>query len=412
MALASCKKAVEKDPDISGYYVLQSALIAGEEIEGKTLAWREYELFLLLNADQSATFFDGSKLMEATYGKGKLETADGQTFTYTTEEASVTLETADATYRFALSNASSPDLQALKDLLALPPEVGYFPLESISRGGGTMDAENFADHYFVLLNDDGTGFFCNGVSLKELTWADGKLDIEEDDDFTYVLEGDTLKLDDGYSLRMSFYRSDEPAPDLDEIRMKLMPGYYLIKTMQSNGVTIDYDKMSMSKDKKPFAIFNEKYDGVIYMNSILINVRWTDEYVVVDEYGCPYELKEDTLTIELGSTILTLERSNDTPPDLDELMNIGDGEVYGKYELYAFDMGSGMIESEDVTLTLYADGTGIYGSNGVTSQRVVWSEEKITVGGVTYSYSFDEKGGIILDGKDGKFYFKVIGKAN
>ena len=56
-----------KQENISGYYVLKSANIHGEALTDDALSCNGYALFLQLNEDGSALFFNGTALIDCTY---------------------------------------------------------------------------------------------------------------------------------------------------------------------------------------------------------------------------------------------------------------------------------------------------------------------------------------------------------
>ncbi len=413
LSLAACGEKEEKD--ISGYYVLKTAIEGETELDGETLAFRDYELFVLLNKDKTAVVFNGEEVLDCTYGKGKITPVDGEAMTYEVKDTTLTLKAADIELVFELSNDTAPDLDELRTALSIPAEVGYYIAESFIYDDETYTAEELGlENFFLIMNEDGTAAICNGTEIVDLTWADGILTPTEEDDepVQYVLDGDTITLTDEEDSVIVFKRSDEEAPDLEQLREELtpkIPGYYVMTQLTSGDTVVGADSLAAVYDPMPFLLLNEDGTGYLYLQAV-VELEWDEKFLIISGDGQEYTLVGDTLTIEEDSTSMTFERSEDTPPDIDSLLAgiDSDKEIYGEYTLYSYDMGSGEMFDASADLVLYTDGTGLYSYTG-NSMDVTWTDASMTIGTIVYSYEYDENGYLRLDGSDGKFVFAPNG---
>lgn len=413
LSLVACSsEKAPKAKDISGYYVLESATIDGEEMDVELLAWGEYELFVQLNEDNTAVFFNGMELIDCTYRNGQLKPIEGESMVYRVEDRELTLIIADGEMVFKRTSQDVPDLEELAQALAIPPEVGYFKFDYATDGDVTYTAEDFAVpvDMFVLLYEDGTGYFCDGSELMEMRWADGEIyEVEEPDEIVnYTVDSESLKFEqDG--LEMAFERSDDTPPDLEVLREELdpeVPGYYLMTKLVMGDEEMDLTILEDYYEVMPFLLLNEDGSGVLYDGSDLTDVSWDEDFLVAMGDPTEYTLIGDELTIAQDDIKMVFERSDDTPPDIDALRGTSVSPV-GEYVIYAYDMGSGMEYTDIATLSIYADGTGLYViEDGESESEVVWDEEYISVGGIEYTYEVDTDGWLYLDGADGYFVFE------
>ncbi len=415
LSMVACKS--EKKQEIAGYYVLESAVLDGEEFAGGDLAWREYDLFLRLYEDGTAAFFNGTTLIEATYKNGELLVSEGENMAFTVSGRKLTLTTAEGELIFRRATVGEPELEELREALDVPPEVGYFKFDYATNGSETYSAEDLGAKHemFLLLEEDGTGVMCVASTLTDMGWKDGKIYPQEypDEAVSYTVEGDRFEIKDD-ELTMCFVRSNDTPPDIAELREELapkLPGYYLMTVIYNNGKTTNVSDMVTALETKPFLLVNEDGTAVMFDGLNVYDMGWDDEhfwYDMANTEKSEYLLKAEVLTIGDDDSYIEFERSEDTPPDIDALRNKEEGELYARYELYAFDMGSGMTEAATGTyLILYTDGTGLYEFSG-GSMNVVWTEEQITVGTIRYTYEIDAEGILEMTGSDGTFRFRLL----
>lgn len=415
LGMAACGE--EKEPEIAGYYVLESAVVDGETLSAEDLAWRDYDLFVRLYEDSTAVFFNGAEIVEATYRNGELLVSEGENMLFAVKGRKLTLTTVEGELVFRRATIGEPDLQELRDALDIPPEVGYFKFDYATDGSKTYSAEDLgAEHeMFLLLEEDGTGVMCAASTLVDMGWKDGKIYPAEDPDdaAAYTVEGDCFEIEqDG--ITMYFERSNETPPDIAELREELapkLPGYYLMTAVYSNGKTTTVSDMASQMETKPFLLVNEDGTAVMFDGLNVYDMAWDDEHFWYDMAASEkleYLLKTDMLTIGDDKSYIEFERSDETPPDIDALRNEKEGELYAKYELYAFDMGSGMTEASSGTyLILYTDGSGLY-DFGSGTMNVAWNEEQLAVGTVIYTYEANADGTLEMTGSDGTFCFRLV----
>ena len=413
--MSACSR--EKKPEITGYYILESAVVDGEEFAADALVWRDYDLFIRLYDDGTAVFFNGTELVEATYKNGELLVSEGENMSFSVKGRKLSLITAEGELIFRRTTIGEPDLQELREALDIPPEVGYFTFVSMTDGTTTYKAEDLdAEHeMFLLLEEDGTGYLCFDSTLTDMYWKDGEIYPQEEPEETagYSVENDVIKIkDDG--LTLCFERSNETPPDIAELREELgpkLPGYYLITVICNEGKLTKASDLPSRLETAPFLLVQEDGTAVIYDGMNVYDMQWDDEHIWHNSNESEkkeYLLKGDMLTIGYGDSYIELERSDDTPPDIDAVRNPNkDSEVHAKYELYAFDMGSGKTEAEGLFLILYTDGTGVY-DYGSGTMNVVWSGNQLRVGTVNYTCKTDADGNMEMTGSDGTFYFRLL----
>lgn len=420
-------KEEPKKEDISGYYVLQSAVIHGEELEESALEWRDYALFLQLNADNTAVFFNGDVLVDCTYQNGELKPSEGGSMAYRVEGDTLSLTTAEGEMIFQKNDAQMPDRTQLEQLLAVPQEVGYFKLLFAAEGTRTYTSKDFGgNEVFLLFYEDGTGVFCTN-EVMDMRWADGVTYPvgHEDSPAKYTVKGDTFTMNvDG--IEFTFERSDETPPDIEALRRELKPsfvGYFIMTEMSKDGKTIriadleqEYESLGVPM---PFLLIEEDGSGVLFSGTSLQDMQWDEDGIWPkgnEAEKLPYDLQGNALTIENESVRMSFERSFETEPDVQALRERlekpdeptpSDVDLTGEYELYAYDMGNGKQDSTGATLSLKSDGTGTY-AFGSGSLDVTWSSTYLTVGTVQYTYEVDEEKNITMSGVDGIFYFRPI----
>ncbi len=416
-----------KKENISGYYVLQKALIDGQELADEDLVSRDYKLFLQLNEDGSALFFNGSAVVDCTYDNGELKPSEGKSMAYRAEQGTLTLTTAEGALTFQMSEEDAPERAALEEALATPLEIGYFKFVSISFNGRTLTAEDvdFEHEAFFLLYEDGTAFACINDVLTDMCWENGKLYPAEDqeDKASYTVSEKSFTVNQNDVL-MIFERSDDTPPDIEQLRKDLdrtKPGYYKIIEMGYGGITIDEQMLEdLAEDSEypyAFLLLNDDGTSVLYANGALNAEMFWDETHIWSknlENEMMYEREGDKITLSKDEAVMVFALCEDTAPDLDEVRKEieekysnptpSDVDLAGEYEIYACDMGSGMTEVSGVFMTLNSDGTGMFAG----TSEVTWSSTNLKIGSVTYTYTVDEDGGITITGADGTFCFKRI----
>lgn len=417
-----------QEEDISGYYVLQSVQVDGEALADEELVWGDYALFLLLNDDGTAVFFNGTALVACTFENGELKPDEGESMAYRAEDEKLTLTTAEGTLTFQKSEDAAPDLEELQKALDTPLEIGYFKFASAKIGDEEYDAKDLSgEDSFLLLYEDGTGIFYAEM-IQDVRWEDGLIypEGEKDDAANYRVDKDGFEMYDNSEDDIVYYfeRSDETPPDIEKLREELsLPGYYIMTelTMGEQSLNIsdfeeNYEAVGM---ELPFLLVNEDGTAVLYSGTGIEDMQWDETSIwPVDAPNekVEYQLSGGILIIENAEMGMTFERSDEEAPDIEALREKlkepqndtpSSVDLTGEYELYAFDMGSGMTETSGVKMILNADGTGIFSD----SMNVTWSDSNLKVGTVVYTYEIDAEGNLIIDGADGKFWFKPIKKA-
>ena len=414
-----------KEENISGYYVLQSA-----QTEGETeLVWQDYALFLLLNDDNTAVFFNGTALVRGTYENGELNPTEGDSMAYRVKKDTLTLTTAEGTLTFQKSEEPAPNLDELQQALDTPLEIGYFKFVSAKIGDEEYSAEDLSgEDSFLLLYEDGTGVFCRS-NIQDMRWENGVIYPEgkKDEALDYRVDQNGFEMYEDKVSDTTYYfeRSDETPPDIEKLREELsLPGYYLMTELTIGNQSLDIKDFENAYEQTgkqlPFLLLNEDGTGVLYSGTTLQDMQWDETSIwPVDAPNekVEYQLSQGILSIENSEMSMVFERSNEDAPDIEALRESikepqndtpSDVDLTGEYELYAYDMGSGMTEASGVKMVLNADGTGIFAD----SSAVTWSADNLKVGTVVYTYEVDGEGNLIIDGADGKFWFKPVGKTD
>lgn len=407
LSLAACggeKKG--KKENISGFYALQSATIDGEAVDADELAWNGYDLFVWLEEDGEAVFFNGTALVYGTWKNGKL-TTDGQTLAFTVDGRTLTLTAAEGELVFKRTKEET-DLDALQEALDTPLEIGYFLFDSTDR-------ENFSgEDAFALLFADGTGYIRNGRKLLAVTWNDGKmLTAEDGEEFCdYTVDGDTLVLT-AQGETVTFLRTDEAEPDIDALKEMLADpsGYFILSAVTYGETTISMADFADFYTVMPFMLLNDDGTGVYYDSTTLYDLTWDDENIYVSGETIPYTFDGTMLRMEEDDMAMIFEHSDEEAPDIDALREetTFSGDLVGRYSLYMAEMNGELTDDlPDATLTLSEYGSVIYTVEGGTELTGTWDEEHIIIGSVSYTYTIDSYGELILTGSDGTFYLASI----
>lgn len=412
LSLAACsaeKKEKHEEQDISGFYALDSATLGGEAVSADDLAWNDYALFVRLEENGDAVFFNGTALIYGTWKNGKL-TADGQTLSFTADGETLTMTTAEGELIFKRRDKEI-DLNELQTALDTPPEIGYFLFESSEK-------EDFSgEGAFVLLNADGTGWICNGRKVMDVTWADGSLTLSypefsmdiPDPSYHYTVEGDKLMFtmgtadDEGNPVEYSitFRRSDEAEPDIEELKAALaVPnGYFILTSITYGETTISMADVADFYEVTPFLLLNEDGTAVYYDGVTLYDLTWDDENICVSGETIAYTFDGTMLRMEGDGVTMAFMHSDEEAPDVDALRG-------GTYHIYKAEVnGEETYDVLDATLTLSKDGSVTYTVEDGTELTGTWDETSIVIGAVAYTYSLEADGRLILTGSDGTFYF-------
>lgn len=225
--LDELQTALDTPPEI-GYFLFESS--QKEDFSGE-------DAFVLLNADGTGYICNGKKLLAVTWKDGELfESESGEKFyDYTVIGDELVLAYGTETITFCRTDEAEPDIEELKAALADPN--GYFVLTSITYGDTTISMADLADFYevmpFLLLNEDGTGTYYDGMTLYDLTWDDEKIYVSGEA-IAYTFDATVLRMEED-DMAMVFEHSDEEAPDVEAISSGDLVGSYYLYMGEING---------------------------------------------------------------------------------------------------------------------------------------------------------------------------------